>query len=101
MWKSSRRADALDPKLHALAARDVDRARARARTLDDQRARGEPPGRLAGLPMTIKDVLDVEGMPASAGVRSHLNRVAGDAAAVARVRAQGSVIWAKTNVAPK
>ncbi|HEX8570594.1 MAG TPA: amidase family protein [Caulobacteraceae bacterium] len=94
------RAEAVDPKLNALAARDLDRARQRARTIDEQRARGEPPGRLAGLPMTIKDVLDVEGMPASSGVRENLKRIAGDAAAVARVRAQGAVIWAKTNAAP-
>ena len=95
------RADALQPTINALAARDVDRAVARARALDDQRIRGEPAGRLFGLPMTVKDVLDVEGLPASSGIRSYLNRTAGDAAAVARVRAQGAVIWCKTNVAPK
>ena len=94
------RAEQVEPAVNALAARDLDRARARARTLDDQRVRNEPAGRLFGLPMTIKDVLDVDGMPASAGIRKNLNRLAGDAAAVARVRAQGAVIWAKTNVAP-
>ena len=94
------RAEALQPKLCALGARDLDRARQRARLLDEQRAGGEAPGRLAGLPMTIKDVLDVEFMPASSGKRQNLKRPASDAAAVARVRGQGAVIWAKTNVAP-
>jgi amidase len=94
------RAEALDPKLHMLGARDLDRARHRAQLLDDQRARGEAPGRLAGLPMTVKDVLDVEFMPASSGQRENLKRVATDAAVVARIRGQGAVIWAKSNVAP-
>ena len=94
------RAEALNPALNFLAARDLDRARQRAKLLDGQREQREPPGRLAGLPMTIKDVLDVEFMPASSGRRANLRRPASDAAAVARVRAQGAVIWAKTNVAP-
>ena len=95
------RAEALQPTLNALAARDLDRARQRAQLLDEQRAGGaDPPGRLAGLPMTIKDVFDVEFMPASSGQRRHLKRPAVDAAVVARVRAQGAVIWGKTNVPP-
>ena len=94
------RAEALDPKLHLMAARDLDRARQRAHLLDDQRAKGEVPGRLAGLPLTIKDVLDVEFMPASSGKRENLKRPAHDAASVGRIRSQGAVIWAKTNVAP-
>jgi amidase len=95
------RAEALQPTLGALAASDLDRARQRAHVLDEQRAAGgDPPGRLAGLPMTIKDVLDVEFMPASSGKRAYLKRPASDAAVVSRIRAQGAVIWAKTNVPP-
>jgi amidase len=48
--------------------------------------------------MTIKDTLDVEGLPASAGLRSLIKRSVKDAAVVARVRAQGAVVWGKTNV---
>ena len=48
--------------------------------------------------MTIKDTLDVDGLPASAGLKAFLGRAAGDAAAVGRVRTEGAVIWGKTNV---
>jgi amidase len=92
------RYQAVNPRLNAVVATDLERARARARAVDDQRVAGEPPGFLAGLPMTIKDTLDVEAMPALAGLRAFLNRSPKDAAAVARARAQGAVIWGKTNV---
>jgi amidase len=59
---------------------------------------GDHLGALAGLPMTIKDTLDVEGLPASSGLKAYLGRTAKDAGAVARVRAEGAVIWGKTNV---
>jgi amidase len=48
--------------------------------------------------MTIKDTLDVNGMPASSGLQRYLARPAADAAAVGRVRTEGAVIWGKTNV---
>jgi amidase len=95
------RADAVDPQINAVVARDLDRARADAARLDDARARGEALGPLAGLPMTVKDTLDVEGLPASAGMPPLLNRTARDAAVVARARAAGAVIWGKTNTPVK
>ncbi|HEY5009412.1 MAG TPA: amidase family protein, partial [Caulobacteraceae bacterium] len=55
-------------------------------------------GPLAGLPMTIKDSLDVEHMPASSGLETLLQRSAEDAVVVASARAAGAVIWGKTNV---
>jgi len=48
--------------------------------------------------MTIKDSLDVEGMPASSGLEALLKRPASDAAAVAKARQAGAVIWGKTNL---
>jgi amidase len=89
---------AVNPQLNAVVATDLDRARARARAIDNQRLAGEHLGVLAGLPMTIKDTLDVDGMPASAGLKAFLGRPARDAAVAARVRAEGAVIWGKTNV---
>jgi amidase len=48
--------------------------------------------------MTIKDTFDVEHMAASSGMKAYIGRVVGDAAAVARTRYAGAVIWGKTNV---
>jgi amidase len=91
------RMDRLNPKLNVVVSRDLDGAYARARMIDERRARGEPLGLLGGLPMTVKDTFDVEGLPASAGVKALLNRTAEDAAVVARVRSAGAIVWGKTN----
>ena len=87
--------------LNAVVTRELAPARARARAIDDRRAKAGPDevfGLLAGLPMTVKDTFDVDGMPASAGMRRYLDRPAGDASAVGRMRSEGAVIWGKTNV---
>jgi amidase len=47
--------------------------------------------------MTIKDTLDVTGMPASSGLADLRRRQAEDAVAVAHARRAGAVIWGKTN----
>ena len=85
-------------KINAVTAVDIEKARTRAQMIDDFRAKGEALGALAGLPMTIKDSLDVEGMPASSGIEALLRRSANDAVAVAKARAAGAVIWGKTNL---
>jgi amidase len=51
--------------------------------------------------MTVKDVLDVEGLPASAGIERLLHRTTTDAAVVSRVRAEGAIVWGKTNTPVK
>lgn len=91
--------------LKAVNRSDPDAARPRARAFDEHRraliaSGGEARelSLLAGLPMTVKDVFDVDGMPASAGIAGLAKRPAGDADAVGRVRAAGAVIWAKTAV---
>jgi amidase len=95
------RTDRLNPKLNAVVSRDLDRAYASARLIDDRRARRESLGMLAGLPMTVKDALDVEGLPASAGIEYLLHRTAKDAVVVSRVRAEGAIVWGKTNTPVK
>jgi amidase len=91
----------LKDKLNAVVTEDPEPARAAARAIDERRANGETSstiGLLAGVPMTIKDTLDVDGMPASSGMKAYLDRPVGDAAAVGRTRTEGAVIWGKTNV---
>jgi len=83
--------------LNAVVAVDLDRALFHARALDDLRVRGEPLGPLAGLPMTVKDTLDVVGLPASSGLAHLRRRQAEDAASVKLAKHAGAVIWGKTN----
>lgn len=84
-------------RLNIVVAADLERALEAAKAADDLRAKGAG-GPLTGLPMTIKDTLDVIGMPASSGVEALRRRKAEDARAVALARQAGAVIWGKTNV---
>lgn len=90
---------AVNPAINAVVRTDLDAARRRAAELDRLLAAGIPAGPLHGLPLTIKDTFDVDGMPATAGAPEYAKRPAStpDAAAVARLRAAGAVIWGKTN----
>lgn len=85
-------------RLNAVVTRDPERALFRAEAIDDLRAKGAPLGVLAGLPMTIKDTLDVVGMPATSGLKAFKLRTAEDATVVAHAKTAGAVIWGKTNV---
>jgi amidase len=91
--------EAQNEQLNAIVRNDLDRARADASEIDQRRRRGEKIGPLEGLPMTIKDSIDVNGLPAVCGVPALMDRDAtvADAAVVARLRAAGAVIWGKTN----
>ena len=93
------RSGAVNPAINAVVRTNLEEARGRALELDRLLASGIPAGPLHGLPITIKDTFDVEGMPATSGAPEYANRPArtADAAAVARLRAAGAVIWGKTN----
>lgn len=92
------RHEKLHKRLNAVINVDLTNALERARAIDDARMKDGPLGPLAGLPMTIKDTLDVAGMPASAGLDRFRHRVCEDANAVSGTRRAGAVIWGKTNV---
>ena len=92
-----RRYEEVNGPLNAVVVTDMARARERARAIDDHRAKGDTLGALAGLPMTIKDTFDVEGMPASSGLDQFRHGKRPDAVAVAHAKAAGAVIWGKTN----
>jgi len=94
------RQEALHGRLNAVIATDMERARRDAKAIDEKRAKGAAVGPLAGIPMTIKDVFDVEGMPAVVGNSALANRpkTCRDADMVAAARTAGAVIWGKTNV---
>ncbi len=56
-----------DPKINAVVARDFDGARKAAKAADAALARGEVKGALHGLPFTIKDAYEVEGLVSTGG----------------------------------
>jgi len=85
-------------RLNAVVAADLEPALRRAAAIDDQRAKGMTLGPLAGLPMTVKDTIDVHGMAASSGLEAYRRRKVVDAVSVAHIREAGAVIWGKTNV---
>jgi len=93
------RIDRLDPRIKAICVRMDDAARQAARRIDEARARGEPLGPLAGVPMTIKDCFDVLGTPTTLGIgrRTHC-LPAEEGPLVRRLRAAGAVFVGKTNV---
>ena len=85
---------ALDPTVLAWAHVDGDGARAAARAID----RGTARGPLRGVPIGIKDIFHVQGMPTTAGSRPFAHsRPSTDATSVARLRAAGAVIVGKTH----
>jgi amidase len=92
------RIDRLDGDLNAIVATDLDRARADADAADAATASGAPTGPLHGLPMTVKDVWETEGLVTTSGAPELASYVPStDALAVGRLRGAGAVIFGKTN----
>jgi amidase len=94
------RIERLDAAINAVVVRDFERAREQAAMRDRQLAQGQRLP-LLGLPMTVKEALDVAGLPTTWGLppfRDHRPRE--DAVVVARLKAAGAVILGKTNVPP-
>lgn len=90
---------ARDDAINAVVVRDFDRARAAARKADTDLANGVRTP-LLGVPMTVKESIDVAGLPSSWGFAEHRSHIAQeDAHATRRLKAAGAVILGKTNVA--
>ena len=83
-------------ELNAFVTVDTDGALAAARQLDGELATGRWRGPLHGMPFSVKDVIDVAGLPTRAGCDAYLRLPAHDASAVARLRAAGAVLLGKT-----
>jgi amidase len=91
-------AEQVNPALNAIVAWDIDRARAAAAAADDATARGELAGPLHGLPMTVKDTFETEGLVTTSGAPELAQYVPrNDAVPVARLKAAGAIIFGKTN----
>lgn len=89
----------LNPKINAVVVLDDKRARERARKADRAAAQKDWWGPLHGLPMTVKESFDVEGLPTTWG-RADLkgNIATRHALSVHRLLGAGAVIFGKTNV---
>lgn len=88
----------VNPRLNAFVLVLAEQARQRAEGIERALGRGEALGPLAGVPVTVKDSFDVEGLPTLCGSRLRLgHRAARHAFAVARLEAAGAILLGKTN----
>ena len=89
-----------NPALNAIIALDLERAAETARTIDAMPV--ERRGALCGLPLTIKDNLNVAGLRTTAGIQAFASAPAAehDATVVARLRRAGGIVMGKTNLPP-
>ncbi len=91
------RIDEREPEVQAWAWLDAEHALRQARQSDAWRDEGLRMGPLAGVPVGVKDIIDVQGMPTEDGTVLHAGRIAqADAALVARLRAAGGWPIGKT-----
>jgi allophanate hydrolase len=83
-----------DPAIF-IALRDEAEVSAEARALQQA---GEKTLRLYGIPVSVKDNIDVKGLPTTAACPAYSYRPNRDAASVARLREAGAIIFGKTNL---
>ena len=85
--------------VNAVVTLDVERAQDAAIAADDALARGDAVGPLHGLPITIKDAIETEGIRSTGAAVELTNHVpAADAPAVARLSRAGAIVFGKTNL---
>ncbi len=81
-----------------MVVKRFDAARAEALNADRALAAGGPVGPLHGVPITVKDSIDLEGFPTTGGLPSRAGlRAARDDRFIARLRAAGAIVLGKTN----
>lgn len=87
-----------DPAFNLVAVRDFEQARAAARAADEALARGERKP-LLGVPITVKESFDVQGLVTATGNPTHVENVAAEDSWVVRaLREAGAVVLGKSNV---
>ncbi|MFI0261928.1 amidase [Streptomyces sp. NPDC017056] len=89
---------AVDPKSGAYATVTAEAALRSAREAEREIAAGRHRGPLHGVPVALKDLIDVAGVPTTASSRVRAGHVAdADAAVTERLRAAGAVLTGKTH----
>ncbi len=93
------RIEAFEPVVNAFVLVDSAGAIAQARASEARWMKGEPQGLLDGVPATIKDIVDIEGLPTRFGSATTSPAPAKqDAPAVARLREEGAILIGKTTL---
>jgi amidase len=92
------RLDAANPAINAVVAHRPEETLAEAARVDAALARGEDPGPMAGVPVTIKVNVDQKGWATTNGLRIQKDHLATeDNPVVANLRKAGAVILGRTN----
>src|SRR4051812_5913867 len=89
---------ATEPIIHAFVSVLADEARAEARKAEQELRSGYDRGPLQGIPIAVKDIIDIEGLPTRCGSESRAGAApaTADARVVRRLREAGAVIVGKT-----
>src|SRR5205809_3958168 len=92
-----RRIESINPSLNAIVTLAED-AIDHARAADSALSKGERAGPLHGVPFTVKDTIDTQGLRTTSGTQIRAHHVPErDAPVVARLKAAGAIILGKTN----
>lgn len=87
-----------NPTVNFLTEDRFDAAMKEAKMADDYLSDGQAKGALYGVPITMKESFDVEGMQTTGGLKSKKGQVQSqDAVVVSKLRAEGAIILGKTN----
>ncbi|MFN3495445.1 MAG: AtzE family amidohydrolase [Hydrogenophaga sp.] len=94
------RIEATEARVNAFTGTRFEAARAQAKRVDAQRARGEPLGLLAGVPFAVKNLFDIAGEVTLAGSRVNRSNppASADAVLVQRLQAAGAVLVGSLNM---
>ncbi|OWT80249.1 MULTISPECIES: amidase [unclassified Achromobacter] len=93
------RIEAVNPKINAIVTLNADQALEAAGNADKAFVKGAQLAPLHGVPFTVKDALDTAGIPTQRGSLLFAGNVpTRDASSVARLKAAGGIILAKTNL---
>jgi fatty acid amide hydrolase len=93
------RREAVGRKTNAIVVTLDDSALAAAAAIDARRAQGEDVGPLGGLPITVKENVEIAGTPATLGVESRRDyRSKEDAVTVRLLKSAGAIVLGKTNI---
>jgi aspartyl-tRNA(Asn)/glutamyl-tRNA(Gln) amidotransferase subunit A len=99
------RIDQMEHSVRAWVLVDRQGALAQAQALDAELKAGQPRGWLHGIPIGVKDIIDVEGLPTANGLAGQrwvrlAEPANSDATVIARLRQAGAVILGKTVSTP-
>lgn len=87
----------VDHRLNAMVCLDTERARRAAAEADAALAAGDDRGPLLGIPVAVKDIIDMAGLPTRCGSPAYPSTPrSADAAVVSKLRHAGAVIIGKT-----